>query len=364
LCATLVAVLPQHAASTANLVTYSGYLIDFLCYDKCETSSSSCDKCALDKTDVIRSPQDHLVHCIRDVSVCIDSNYYLAENRGTADAPDYRPRYELDSFGNANALDVIKASGRNEGLLVTAVGLDDGAGRLIVANITECFGTSCDGICTGCASNSARPSHAFPVDRTLVHLHGACMLMAWAFIAPIAAIIKRHQFILPFGLSEVKVGKFPIGFVIHGVMMLTAVLLTLIGGIIALGGFDRRAVFGHFPIGLIVIVLAFWQPLPAIFCRPEHDSPRRKYFNWVHGIGGRVCIFLGVVNVFLGCFNFQTLWDNCTSMGWWIPAALGVLTAIVLAILMECRARKGGHPKDEHHGQPVQVIGNKVADAP
>mmetsp|Transcript_41574 Transcript_41574/g.75347 ORF Transcript_41574/g.75347 Transcript_41574/m.75347 type:complete len:367 (+) Transcript_41574:56-1156(+) len=348
---------------SGNLVSYSGYIIDYLCYDKCETASSSCDKCALDRTDVIRSPKDHLVHCIRDVSVCIDSKYYLAENIGTTDSPDYRPRFEMDAAGNAYALDVIKASQRNRGLLVTAVGVDQGGGRLQVANMTECFGSSCDGICLGCASDSGRPSHTSPVSRGLVHLHGACMLLAWAFIAPLAAVIKRHQFRLPFGLAEVRVRKFPLGFVLHGAMMLTAVVLTLIGGIVALGAFERRAVAAHFPIGVAVILLAFWQPLPAIFCRPEHDSPRRKYFNWIHGGGGRLCIFCGVLNVFLGCYNFQTLWDNCTALGWWIPAAFGVFTSLVLAIVMECVARKGGPAKHEPRHDPVQVIGSKSAEA-
>mmetsp|Transcript_55492 Transcript_55492/g.132287 ORF Transcript_55492/g.132287 Transcript_55492/m.132287 type:complete len:368 (-) Transcript_55492:253-1356(-) len=345
------------SAVSGNVVTYSGYIIDYLCYDKCVTASSSCDKCALDRTDVIRSPQDHLVHCIRDVSVCIDSTYYLAENVGTADAPDYRPRYELDSLGNANALDVIKASGRNRGLFVTATGVDDGLGRLTGANMSECFG-NCDGICLGIGClDSARPSHSEPVEREHVHLHGACMLIAWAVLAPFAAIIKRHMTRLPFGLSEVKVGKFPIGFVIHGAMMLTAVTLTLVGGILALGAFDRRAVAGHFPIGLVVMILAIWQPLPAIFCRPEHDSPNRKYFNWVHVGGGRLCIFLGVVNVFLGAYNFRTLWDNCTAMGWFIAASLAIVAAIVTAVVMECMARRGSDGKAEPRHDPVRTIG-------
>jgi hypothetical protein len=61
-----------------------------------------------------------------------------------------------------------------------------------------------------------------------------------------------------------------------------------------------------------VFVLAIAQPIEGFFFRPAHDSPKRKYFNIIHHYtGGFLAVGLGMLNVVLGCLNYNTLWNNC-----------------------------------------------------
>ena len=117
--------------------------------------------------------------------------------------------------------------------------------------------------------------------------------------------------------------------------MLAAVVFTIVGVAIALLKFDRRALFGHYPLGLVVFAIVCFQPLPALICRPEHGQPRRKYFNWVHWLGGGLALGLGAVNVILGTLNYSTLWDNCVAPSFIFLAAAGIGFVVVLGIVLE-----------------------------
>jgi hypothetical protein len=50
----------------AATVTYSGYVVDELCFDKC-VADTGCDECALDKTNVLLRPQTHTVRDILSI---------------------------------------------------------------------------------------------------------------------------------------------------------------------------------------------------------------------------------------------------------------------------------------------------------
>jgi hypothetical protein len=181
------------------------------------------------------------------------------------------------------------------------------------------------------------------------------MLIAWAFLAPTAWLIKRHQDGVNYLTGgTVKIFGYPLPFLLHGSFMLTAVFLTIVGGSIALITFPRRAMSGHLPIGYTVIAVAIFQPFPALFCRPEHDSPRRKYFNWVHKAGGATALILGPINVFLGCLNYRFLWDNCGVAQWYTLASIGVGLAVLAALFAECGSawfwfRRQGQGASTHH---------------
>eukprot|EP00927_Polykrikos_kofoidii_P051740 TRINITY_DN45531_c0_g1_i1.p1 TRINITY_DN45531_c0_g1~~TRINITY_DN45531_c0_g1_i1.p1 ORF type:complete len:371 (+),score=25.15 TRINITY_DN45531_c0_g1_i1:76-1188(+) len=344
------------AALSGREVSYAGFVSDFLCFDKCASCGCDCESCALDKTNVITNPEDHTVHCIRDVQVCIDSGFYLMENIGTAKTPNYQPRFKLDAVGSNNAFAVISATKQRKGLMVNATGVDDGRGTLVGATVVECSGNGCGGTCIGCTVPAPLVRRdPKPTTKSEVQAHGACMLTAWCLLAPLAVLTKRHG--ARYGLGTRKIKGYPLPFVLHGGMMLTAVLLTIIGASIALARFHKRAVSGHLPIGIAVLILSVWQPLPAVLCRPDHVSPRRKYFNWVHRGGGVVCLVGGAINVFLGVENFELLWDRCQAPHWFGVATACLAGCFVGGILLEADAycRPAVEPVTVASGSSVAV---------
>mmetsp|Transcript_3531 Transcript_3531/g.8792 ORF Transcript_3531/g.8792 Transcript_3531/m.8792 type:complete len:183 (+) Transcript_3531:111-659(+) len=138
-------------------VVYSGYVIDNLCYDRVSSGQN-----ALDGTDVILRPQDHTVHCLRDIPGCIASGFYLAYR-----CPDgsYRPRFQLDeTVSHDNILALIQSTGSNAGLLATVTGEANG-GSIVGGTVVQCTGSECDGACSGDCGDTAglcedRGSHA------------------------------------------------------------------------------------------------------------------------------------------------------------------------------------------------------------
>ena len=330
-------------AAIGVTVQYSGYISDILCYDKCVVAGPSCNDCALDKTNVITAIETHTVHCIRDVQVCIDSGYYIAQNSGTKEQPSYRIRFKLDSIGNKAALNVIRNTATKAGLQVTAIGDDDGSGYLRGATVLECISNSendCDGHCVGCEGAPNFPlSSGTPSNRhTLVIIHGTLLLLAWAFIAPTAYLIKHNM--VHYSCLTSKVYNLPLGFVLHGSLMLTAVLFTIVGVGIALHSFDHRAVYGHLQIGVLVLCLAIWQPLPALFCRPAHGNKRRPAFNRVHRWGGFLCLILGGLNTFLGFLNYKTLWDNCNAPNFLVAVLVGLFGCLICGMGLEWLSKR------------------------
>lgn len=327
-------------------VTYSGFVVDNLCFDKCQVSFPGCENCALDGTNVITQPEEHTVHCIRDVQACVDSGYALMQNAGDPLNPNYKIRYSFDGISNQRVVELINDSPLLNGFAVTAVGEDTGDGVLRNANFVACNTSATDctsGICESgnCISLALTDSLQTSVSPNLVLLHGAFMICAWAFFAPVAWLIKRHVKTLPSLNLGRKVAGFPLAFLLHGGLMLSAVICTIIGVSIAFADFDWRSIGAHGPIGIIVFILAIWQPLPAILCRPSHESPRRIWFNRVHRTGGALALLLGALNVILGTMNYRTLWDNCIA-----PIFMGIAFALIgilalSAIILEYMSRKG-----------------------
>lgn len=69
----------------------------------------------------------------------------------------------------------------------------------------------------------------------------------------------------------------------------------------------------------------------AFFIRPEKDSKHRKYWNWYHHYVGRIALFFGCLNIFLGIqlANAGTSWK----IGYGFVLAAIILTSIVLEVL-------------------------------
>lgn len=247
-------------------------------------------------------------------------------------------------------LPLIEATTKNEGFAVTATGTDNGDGYLRdITFMVECTGSSCDGVCSaGTCWSGFLSGRQGEVNHDLVLVHGSLLLVSWAFLAPMAFIIKRNPTTL-LDLS-VKVCGYPLAFLLHAILMLTSVVFTITGVLIALIGFDRRALLGHFPIGVVVFCVVVFQPIPALFCRPEHGEPRRKYFNWIHWAGGGIALSLGAVNVILGTMNYKTLWSNCIAPSFIGCAAAGIGFCVVVFVVTEIlrRRQEGGAHVEQH----------------
>jgi len=112
--------------SMKEFVTYTGYLADNYCLEMP-------GGIAIDGANLITSPGDHLVHCLRDVRECIESGYSLLENRGSAASPRYEIKYKLDQASNDKALDMIKDSELVDNYLVTVTGTISTASTPIIS---------------------------------------------------------------------------------------------------------------------------------------------------------------------------------------------------------------------------------------
>eukprot|EP00657_Telonema_sp_P-1_P002686 TRINITY_DN16207_c0_g1_i1.p1 TRINITY_DN16207_c0_g1~~TRINITY_DN16207_c0_g1_i1.p1 ORF type:complete len:162 (+),score=51.16 TRINITY_DN16207_c0_g1_i1:1-486(+) len=146
-------------------------------------------------------------------------------------------------------------------------------------------------------------------------------------------------------------------------MMSTAVVFTITGVSIALAGFDHRALYGHGIIGVVVFIAALVQPLPALFCRPDHGQPKRKYFNRVHWSFGSLALVLGAVNVLLGTFNYMTLWDNCTAPVFIGCAAAGIGGVVVLGVVLEALRHRAESSSPVQAGVEMEPpVGKEATD--
>ncbi|KAI8786513.1 ferric-chelate reductase 1, partial [Biomphalaria glabrata] len=128
----------------------------------------------------------------------------------------------------------------------------------------------------------------------MVKAHGTAMTFAWMFFASSGLFIARHGRAMfnnskPFGIL--------VWFHIHRFSMIMTALLTLVGFALILvesKGYSKipdspgnkswyRML--HPPIGIVLVVMTFVNPIMALF-RPEPKAPSRSKFNWIHwGIG-------------------------------------------------------------------------------
>lgn len=147
-------------------------------------------------------------------------------------------------------------------------------------------------------------------------VHGWLMITAWCFIAPSAVLIKR----LGHCQREVRqatVGegaRVPWALPLHAMLLAVAVILTIAGAALSINGFKRKlgANYGHQGLGMAVLVMACYQPLPAACavsvcsrkCRKEGSAPR-KMSRCVHLLGAFMLFFMALWNIFTGIRNFE-----------------------------------------------------------
>lgn len=79
-----------------------GYITDIYCWEKPNHR-------AIDGANMQTNPERHSIHCLIDISACINSGYGLLVNQGTAESPDYYLKYTFDAAGNTKTFDWLTA---------------------------------------------------------------------------------------------------------------------------------------------------------------------------------------------------------------------------------------------------------------
>jgi len=133
-------------------VTYSGYLLDWACFNRTLDGLG-----APDGSNVIAGPSAHYTGCLllegeNAPAQCKAGGYYLGQQCGGSD--NYHPKFDLsmDPVSHANAVAFLEGIhdpvARPTDIKVTVSGLND-HGKIINATFMSCTGDSCDGVCVG-----------------------------------------------------------------------------------------------------------------------------------------------------------------------------------------------------------------------
>jgi len=297
--------------SQDDIVTYSGYVIDFYCLGLVESGGSS-----LDSSDVIKEPWKHTLHCLRDIPQCRDG-YYLAGKGGDG---KYMPKFAFDDASHNAALALMDSfpmgSSRDyKSFAVTAIGRHSGDGYLRGATFSTCFqSTGCDSVCrAGNATTCVTPEikYTIPVGGLLI-AHVVCMCLSWGCLLPLGVLWARNM-----RQSKWTPAGVPAWFAGHRMLQSAGVALQLLGFIFIF--IHKKA--GHFKLphevlGLSVVVLGLLQPLNAqlrhLKCigHPLPDGTRtaaRAAWELMHKACGWVCLAGGAANVVLGPVFASTL---------------------------------------------------------
>lgn len=157
--------------------------------------------------------------------------------------------------------------------------------------------------------------------------HGAINMLGWGILMPIGAIVARY-----FKQWD------PIWFYSHIAIQVFSFLFGLVGFILGfvVDGFINAKVTHHKNIGILILILGFFQVM-ALFIRPKRGTKPRKYWNWYHHNAGRIMVIFAVSNIFYG---IRLGMEGSSWYGTYaVILALMVIAAIILEIRL-CRLRK------------------------
>lgn len=163
------------------------------------------------------------------------------------------------------------------------------AGRAISSNQRVVFSPSQPHIFLGQESSST----------TALKAHAIIMVFAWALLAPLGLLIAR--LVRRGKLEDLKIGSNQSWFVLHRGLMVTTVMITIVSLIIVMvnrGGWSNSA-GNHAILGIITIILAFLNPIGALF-RPDKFSVNRVFFNVIHSSNGYLTLIFSIATIFLG----------------------------------------------------------------
>ncbi|CAH2311748.1 Hypothetical predicted protein [Pelobates cultripes] len=158
----------------------------------------------------------------------------------------------------------------------------------------------------------------------LVNAHGCLMLIAWMTTGTLGMVFARYMKV---AAKKMIFGK-AAWFQAHIFLMFLTVAATITSFVLAFVNAMGWA-YGansHSIIGCIVMILAFFQPIIAIF-RPSPQSNWRSIFNWFHALNAFVTYVLAVANLFLG---MQLINGNS---GWMVKVMGGFLGWVALNVI-------------------------------
>jgi len=187
-----------------------------------------------------------------------------------------------------------------------------------------------------------------------VKLHGLLQITAWCFLAPFAVFMKRLGVRTP-ALQKILVPgvKLPLPYVMHVLIMLTAIALSLSAVGIAKDKFSSEVDYGHDVTALIVVVCMVIQPFPAIawqLCKPaptsENFHKAHTMFGLFHRGLGIIILIVATVTCFTGISNYKEIYGDDDQAGTFrIVAILGVAIINLLPVLVEAKACITGENK-------------------
>uniref|UniRef100_A0A674AW71 Zgc:163022 n=2 Tax=Salmo trutta TaxID=8032 RepID=A0A674AW71_SALTR len=184
----------------------------------------------------------------------------------------------------------------------------------------------------------------------IIKAHGSLMLIAWMTTGSLGMIIARY-------LKGVAKGKHYFGkdvwFLVHVFLMTLTVAATIIAFILAfseVGGWSGGA---HPVLGCIVMILALFQPIGAMFrCGPQHHW--RFIFNWSHALNAVAIKGLAVAAIFTGLSYFSTSEDS------WLLKVMGGFVGweATMYILLEfhMRWKRNDHAESASESTRMELV--------
>ncbi|XP_063062356.1 putative ferric-chelate reductase 1 [Engraulis encrasicolus] len=151
----------------------------------------------------------------------------------------------------------------------------------------------------------------------IIKAHGALMLIAWMTTGSLGMLIARF-------LKEATKGRKCLGkhlwFLAHVFLMVLTVAMTIIAFILSFSHVKGWSGGSHPVLGCLVMILAFFQPLAALFrCGPEHHW--RFIFNTMHTLTAVAIKGLAVAAIFTGLYLVEH------SEGRWLQKVMGGFVA-------------------------------------
>ncbi|XP_020364697.1 putative ferric-chelate reductase 1 [Oncorhynchus kisutch] len=166
----------------------------------------------------------------------------------------------------------------------------------------------------------------------IIKAHGALMLIAWMTTGSLGMITARY-------LKDVANGEecwHDVWFLVHVFLMTLTVAATIIAIILSfsqVGGWSGGA---HPVLGWVVMILAFFQLIVAMFrCGPHHRW--RFLFNWSHALNAVAIKVVAVVAIFTGLSLIDSSEDK------WLLKVMGGFVGweatlyILLDVHMRCK---------------------------
>lgn len=358
-----------------DLICIEGFVMDRFCIDRGTLVDNP-------QVETLVEPEVHSVHCLIDVSSCINSEYEILFEPNDISEGKYRRAFFVDQKGHDDLVSLAASTGFNGGNCAKCTNsssdaIQNGFRAAIRGRITSMptdmlpagieviesqFGVSASDICENFEDYKVVTDVDFTVMnnsfRNMAIAHGSLMLIGWGLLLPMGAIFAKLFKHRPDGLW----------FKIHRAMQTFGLVLAIIGWIIALTNFSvfgdvGQMNYNHGVMGMTVMVIGLLQPLNAVI-RPhppkdgEEKEAKRLYWEILHKGMGYAGLLLAIATIGIG----TTLVVPSDQRAFQFAYGLGVGLCLLILIFALCIDKKkysqyeGGEAKEEgKQSVPEQV---------